>query len=202
MPPKARICPICGRPTLLPGYAQHVVQCKDLYERREMAKPPKERRPLPASILDFSSNRSGKLGNLDDLNDAAFKSFQQTLVPCKYCGRKFISEKLAIHNRSCTAAHPAKPVSSSFPDEATPRSSDGRYREYERDNEEQHLRKSLKNFSLDESSRGSMVRTGGNSRMVSGKKVFTQEPVDFPTYAALMKCPDCGRNFNEVSFEK
>jgi endogenous inhibitor of DNA gyrase (YacG/DUF329 family) len=201
MPPKARICPICGRPTLLPGYAQHVVQCKDLYERREMAKPPKERRPLPANVLDFSSSGNGKMGNLDDLNDAAFKSFQQTLVPCKNCGRKFVSEKLLIHNRSCTAAHPAKPVSSSLPDEDTPRSS-GRYREYERENEEQQLRTNMKNLSVDEGLRGSMVRTGGNSRVVAGKKGFSQEPVDFPTYAALMKCPDCGRNFNEVSFQK
>lgn len=47
MAPKTRTCYICGRLTLLPGFESHVAKCRQIYEMREAAKPPKERRPCP-----------------------------------------------------------------------------------------------------------------------------------------------------------
>lgn len=32
------------------------------------------------------------------------------LIPCQWCGRTFLEDKLKIHNRSCTEEHPAKRV--------------------------------------------------------------------------------------------
>jgi hypothetical protein len=43
-------------------------------------------------------------------NQAAYEASLAQLVPCEYCGRKFASERLAIHQKSCTKEHPAKRV--------------------------------------------------------------------------------------------
>lgn len=214
MPPKAKICYICGRPTLLPGYAQHVVQCKALYEKREMAKPPKERRPLPPDPSDFMGS-----SNLDEFNDEAMKSWQKTLVPCSFCGRKFLPDKLAIHNRSCTASNPAKrvgQVASSNDnydrnmeyDAAPPRRSGYERSErnsYDIDSADYEMGKmSLGGRTQDMGSVNQYSSSGKYSQAskVGAKSSKLDQYNEFPTYAALVKCPDCGRNFNPVSFEK
>ena len=35
MPPRAKLCYICGRPYLLPSYDIHIAQCKEIFEKRE-----------------------------------------------------------------------------------------------------------------------------------------------------------------------
>jgi DNA-directed RNA polymerase subunit RPC12/RpoP len=220
--PKAKICYICGRPTLLPGYAQHVVQCRDLYERREMVKPAKERRPLPPDPSQYMSSSGLGGDNFDEYNDAAMKSFNNTLVPCQYCGRKFLPEKLAIHNRSCTASNPAKRVGGH--DDTQGLSTTSRttgYHDYDDDYEVNrnsvrtgggggysHPSKgmgskydepdadSFSNLSLSRSGKIS----GGTRKMPAGGNKFDES--QFPSYPALDKCPTCGRNFNPVSFDK
>lgn len=201
MPPKARICYICGRPTLLPGYQQHVVQCKALFEKREMAKPPKERRPCPRDPME-SMGRSGKAGRFEDeaaFNDAAMKSWEQTLLPCQFCGRTFLPEKLPIHNRSCSVSNPSRRISGGL-----------------RQQNSGHMSESLE---MGEFNIGSAMRTGGfdksyiNPRLSRGDSGIRKQSrgsqefngnymEDFPTYGHLIKCKDCGRNFNEVSYEK
>ena len=47
---------------------------------------------------------------LNKLNNAANNVFAATLSICAYCGRKFNDEKLAIHNKSCTASNPARRI--------------------------------------------------------------------------------------------
>eukprot|EP01116_Phalansterium_solitarium_P008927 TRINITY_DN2289_c0_g1_i1.p1 TRINITY_DN2289_c0_g1~~TRINITY_DN2289_c0_g1_i1.p1 ORF type:complete len:331 (-),score=34.96 TRINITY_DN2289_c0_g1_i1:158-1150(-) len=45
------------------------------------------------------------------MNDANYETFKANMVSCRLCGRKFSDQsRLAIHNRSCTRSHPAKPV--------------------------------------------------------------------------------------------
>lgn len=48
---------------------------------------------------------------LEALNKNALSDFyEKVLVPCPWCGRTFLEDKLKIHNRSCTEEHPAKRV--------------------------------------------------------------------------------------------
>lgn len=44
-------------------------------------------------------------------NEVALKDFyDKVLVPCQWCGRTFLEDRLAIHNKSCTQEHPAKRI--------------------------------------------------------------------------------------------
>lgn len=119
--PRARMCYICGRQTLLAGFDHHVRQCADLFEKREALKPPKERRAVPQDPLlaygPMNGAGSGMGGEythreLEDINRLSETAYQQSLAQCEFCGRKFLPEKLVIHNRSCTASNPAKGVPS------------------------------------------------------------------------------------------
>jgi hypothetical protein len=49
--------------------------------------------------------------SLEDINRLATEAFNnEALSKCAFCGRTFLPEKLAIHNRSCTAENPARRV--------------------------------------------------------------------------------------------
>lgn len=113
--PKTRICYICGRQYGLSSYEIHLKQCKDLWIAREALKPPKERKELPRDpTLDLTclpSIEGTKQLTLEESNALAEKTFNDvSLLPCPYCGRTFLAEKLPIHNRSCTAEKPARRV--------------------------------------------------------------------------------------------
>eukprot|EP01041_Mallomonas_annulata_P010215 gene10215-21293_t len=91
----------------------HLKQCKELYLAREMQKPPAERKKLPKDPRGFEDS-DGTMRmkattmtqeELDELNRLAEQS---AMVPCEFCGRTFMPDKLPIHNRSCTKDNPAK----------------------------------------------------------------------------------------------
>jgi len=67
---------------------------------------------LPSAPSEFTTlgATSGVLSAeaVDSLNEAARASADSLLAPCAFCGRTFLPERLLIHNRSCTAEHPAK----------------------------------------------------------------------------------------------
>lgn len=49
--------------------------------------------------------------SLDEINRIASEAFNnEALARCAFCGRTFLPEKLAIHNKSCTAENPARRV--------------------------------------------------------------------------------------------
>jgi hypothetical protein len=49
--------------------------------------------------------------DLSEMNRLAQETFNTvSLSTCAYCNRSFLSEKLLIHNRSCTADNPARKV--------------------------------------------------------------------------------------------
>lgn len=136
--PKTRVCYICGRQYGVHSYDIHLKQCKELWIAREAQKDPKERKKLPEdpalrllnrgeadspdgkSSRNNNSNSNSNTGNndstpsrseLDELNKLASEAFNtEALAQCAYCGRTFLPEKLAIHNRSCTADNPARRV--------------------------------------------------------------------------------------------
>lgn len=77
----------------------HIVQCRELFEKREQLKPVKERRRVPDDPLSFKRTNQN---DLNTINDMSFKSFNDNLSPpCENCGRTFLPEKLIIHMRSC-----------------------------------------------------------------------------------------------------
>lgn len=110
--PPTVLCHICGRPYGTASIKIHLPQCMKKFEDEQMRLPPNQRRKLPTVPLDAIPDvnfMSAK--ELDEHNDAAFRAYNDTaLTPCQYCGRTFLPERLAIHNRSCTADRPAKRV--------------------------------------------------------------------------------------------
>jgi hypothetical protein len=126
--PKARVCYVCGRQYMVHSYEIHLKQCKELFLAREALKDPRERKKLPEDPME----RLGRGGNesaspdkispsqdganaeglsLEDINKLATEAFNnEALSRCAFCGRTFLQEKLAIHNRSCTAENPARRV--------------------------------------------------------------------------------------------
>eukprot|EP01039_Chlorochromonas_danica_P009375 gene9375-10353_t len=198
--PKARVCYICGRPTLLPGFENHVIQCRTLFEKREAQKPPKERRPCPTDpMLAYGGggggggySSSGKLCTsseeyLYEANKASQKAWEATLSTCDHCGRSFLPDKLIIHQRSCTAQNPARRVDASL------------HRTQGNSYDESHAGSIPSNTTLSRLPGG--YGNSGNSGNGSGRGGV--DPMnDFPTYGHLLKCSHCGRNFNEVSYTK
>ena len=99
------------------SFAIHEPQCRELFEQRENLKPVKERRPCPVDpAITLKTN------NIDALNAAGNTG---SLIPCIHCNRTFMSDKLRIHHKSCTAKTPARRV-----DEPIKRGDETRYDEH------------------------------------------------------------------------
>lgn len=99
---------------------------------------------------------------LDMLNSAAQQVWStESLVSCQFCNRRFLPEKLKIHNKSCTASNPARRV-----DEPVKR---GNSLEYD---------------------------------AIAPKGIDFTQVNDNGYEGNLVRCNECGRNFNAVSFPK
>ena len=110
--PRARVCYVCGREVLISGYEFHIGQCAELFQKREALKPKSERRKLPENPFKSVPPITGDMTKemIDEMNTLSMNAFTETLETCQWCGRKFLPDKLAIHNRSCTQANPARRV--------------------------------------------------------------------------------------------
>lgn len=122
MPPKQVICYVCGRPCLKNSFDIHIIQCKQLFEKRESLKAPKDRRKCPQDPdLMFSSacmpsNSSRKLSasilSSTSKNSSNFNSmtseisnqptFAYGLNQCTQCGRKFNDIAYEKHVKICS----------------------------------------------------------------------------------------------------
>ncbi len=51
---------------------------------------------------------------LDEINDAAYEAAKAQLVPCDNCGRKFASDRIQVHQRSCKPGNAAKSIGVCF----------------------------------------------------------------------------------------
>ena len=91
--PSLPVCYICGRqfgPTSLPI---HEKSCLKKFEMENAKLEPHLRRPQPVKP-DASLSPAAA-------NEAAYESYCDTLVPCQYCGRTFLPDRLEVHLRSC-----------------------------------------------------------------------------------------------------
>ena len=58
----------------------------------------------------FLSLEGGGNYSLDDINNAAYEASKASLVPCDNCGRKFASDRIHVHQRSCRPGNAAKSI--------------------------------------------------------------------------------------------
>lgn len=110
--PRALVCHICGREFGTKSLSIHIKACAKKWEDTEAQKPPRERRPVPqAPELPVDVPVGATQGDLDRRNAAAMTAFEeQAMMQCEHCGRTFLAERLPVHQRSCTAEHPARAV--------------------------------------------------------------------------------------------
>lgn len=177
--PRAKICYVCGRQTLIAGYDYHVQQCSELFVKREELKPKKERRILPQNPFNFSDNLCKSLPTsqkeLDIYNNASMAMYNSTLVNCNNCNRKFLPEKLIIHNKSCTEMRPARGIQTS-------------------------LNNTTPSINNDVS-----VKSTSKANMFTNQTSFNNNVDNISSSlvpANWQQCASCGRTFNEIAYNK
>ncbi|XP_040976796.1 zinc finger protein 474 [Aquila chrysaetos chrysaetos] len=98
--PRAVICYICGREYGTKSISIHEPQClKNWHQGNDML-PKHLKRPEPKKP-EVSPIQAKGFYDLDSLNEAAWISAQNQLVPCDICGRTFLPDRLIVHQLSC-----------------------------------------------------------------------------------------------------
>jgi protein-arginine kinase activator protein McsA len=167
---------------MLHSFEIHITQCRDLFEKRENTKPPKERRKCPSdptagqSFGNSSSGMSMSRKELDSLNAASQQVWTaESLSKCRYCGRSFLPEKIGIHNKSCTADNPARRVDESV------------------------------NRRVDNLGAPAQAYNVTNTTGLKGNQGYNLNAGEGQSYqddGDLVECRDCGRSFSSQAFSK
>eukprot|EP00930_Biecheleria_cincta_P030316 TRINITY_DN20994_c0_g1_i1.p1 TRINITY_DN20994_c0_g1~~TRINITY_DN20994_c0_g1_i1.p1 ORF type:complete len:614 (-),score=128.49 TRINITY_DN20994_c0_g1_i1:61-1872(-) len=120
-PPAPLRCYICGRKYLTDKSLDiHVKSCRKRFELREAKRPPGERRPLleeaelPDGVACLERHyevMDGMYGGIaDSMLSTPFESWVEKrqpaqdpskLLPCEFCKRTFLPERLGTHQRAC-----------------------------------------------------------------------------------------------------
>ncbi|XP_074022978.1 zinc finger protein 475 [Numenius arquata] len=98
--PPAVICYICGREYGTKSISIHEPQCLKKWHQENDKLPKHLRRPEPKKP-EVGPIQAKGFYDLDSLNEAAWISAQNQLVPCDICGRTFLPDRLIFHQRSC-----------------------------------------------------------------------------------------------------
>ncbi|XP_009952520.1 PREDICTED: zinc finger protein 474-like [Leptosomus discolor] len=98
--PPAMICYICGREYGTKSISIHEPQCLKKWHQENDKLPKHLRRPEPKKP-EVSHIQAKGFCDLDALNEAAWISAQNQLVPCDICGRTFLPDRLIVHQQSC-----------------------------------------------------------------------------------------------------
>ncbi|XP_009682672.1 zinc finger protein 474 isoform X1 [Struthio camelus] len=98
--PPTVICYICGREYGTKSISIHEPQCLKKWHQENDMLPKHLRRPEPKKP-DITSIQAKGFYDLDSLNEAAWTSAQNQLVPCDICGRTFLPDRLSVHQKSC-----------------------------------------------------------------------------------------------------
>ncbi|XP_054254162.1 zinc finger protein 474 [Indicator indicator] len=98
--PPTVICYICGREYGTKSISIHEPQCLKKWHQENDMLPKHLRRPEPKKP-EVSPLQAKGFYDLDTLNEAAWTSAQNQLVPCDICGRTFLPDRLVVHQRSC-----------------------------------------------------------------------------------------------------
>ena len=115
------VCYICGREFGASSIAIHEPQCLKKWEMENAKLPKHQRRPLPAKPQILPNiGPGGTEADKDRMNQAAYESAQNQLIPCDNCGRTFAPDRLAVHQRSCK-----RPDNAGAPQPRVPREAKG-----------------------------------------------------------------------------
>lgn len=106
-------CPLCIRKYTAISLKIHWPQCLEKWEREQMASslsPTKAKKPkLPTeiqSLLNKYPNFDISPLQVEEWNAMSQVIYQTvSLVPCQYCARKFLPDRLVVHLRSCASAN-------------------------------------------------------------------------------------------------
>lgn len=113
--PNYVICYLCGRKYGTKSITIHEPQCLKKWhlENNKLPKRMQRKPPMKPAAYDALAT-IGTYGRVDleKVNEAAFQSAQEQLIPCNICNRTFLPDRLEIHQRSCTASNPARSVQS------------------------------------------------------------------------------------------
>ncbi|XP_008588235.1 PREDICTED: zinc finger protein 474-like [Galeopterus variegatus] len=203
--PGFQVCYICGREFGSQSLAIHEPQCLEKW-RIENSKLPKHlRRPEPSRPQPLSGSGSY---NLQAANEVAFQSAQAQLLPCKFCSRTFLLDRLLVHQRSCKpkGEDPRAPNPNSSDDLTGLKKSSGRIpaqqrtlicyicgREFGTLSLPIHEPKCLEKWKIENDRRPKELRRPLPQKpqpLSTGQ--FTQEG---PSQAQLVPCPNCNRTF-------
>nr|XP_015223223.1 PREDICTED: zinc finger protein 474 isoform X2 [Lepisosteus oculatus] len=101
IPPKRpgfRVCYLCGREFGSKSIEIHEPKCLEKWHIENEKLPKNQRRPVPQKPQPQSSDGSY---DTDKMNEAAWQSSQAQLLPCENCGRRFLPDRLPVHQKSC-----------------------------------------------------------------------------------------------------
>ncbi|XP_034780433.2 zinc finger protein 474-like isoform X2 [Acipenser ruthenus] len=101
IPPKRpgfRVCYICGREFGSKSIDIHEPKCLEKWHIQNEKLPRNQRRPAPQKPEALSA---GSAYDVEAMNEAAWQSSKAQLLPCENCGRRFLPDRLAVHQRSC-----------------------------------------------------------------------------------------------------
>ncbi|KAM4709423.1 zinc finger protein 474-like [Discoglossus pictus] len=93
--PGFKVCYICGREFGSKSIAIHEPKCLEKWQIENDNLPKRLRRPVPVK-----PQTSADGSYLSD-NEAAWQCSQAQLLPCENCGRTFLPDRLAVHQRGC-----------------------------------------------------------------------------------------------------
>ncbi|XP_062924780.1 zinc finger protein 474-like [Mobula hypostoma] len=98
--PQTVFCYICGREYGTTSISIHEPQCLKKWHIENDQLPKHLGRPEPKKPEVRPIKDKGTY-DIDALNEAAWRSSQDQLVPCDICGRTFLPDRLIVHQRSC-----------------------------------------------------------------------------------------------------
>ncbi|KAM9507228.1 zinc finger protein 475 [Guaruba guarouba] len=98
--PPTVICYICGREYGTKSINIHEPQCLKKWHQENALLPKHLRRPEPKKP-EVTPGQAKGFYDLSSLNEAAWISAQNQLVPCGICGRTFLPDRLIVHQKSC-----------------------------------------------------------------------------------------------------
>ena len=109
--PRTCKCPLCGTEFAIASWKIHIKSCRNKEIKSQQYMPKKYWKDVDKIIDNFMKGLDG--GNtktkikasgkydIDKLNEEAFVSNNNDLVPCSSCGRNFLPERLPTHQKIC-----------------------------------------------------------------------------------------------------
>ncbi|XP_069138183.1 zinc finger protein 474-like [Argopecten irradians] len=111
--PRTVVCYICGREFGSKSLPIHEPQCLEKWKVQNDQLPKERRRPLPRK----PTTEDGAPLTREQMNEAAWENSKAQLIPCENCGRRFATDRLDVHLRSCKPkdGSPPKPAKQAAP---------------------------------------------------------------------------------------